>query len=917
MHKIAFKISFLFFLLIQIPFQKLPAQIKNQRKLYQIDYSSKNDSLLNEIFISGFQKFENNRWGDAKKIADNAIEVFKKRKNYRLVAQWYDRLGFLYQKHDVYTLALDVFYRGLKYTKNLPVEKAKLYNDIARVYLALNFDLYHAEKYLLTSLKEQEKIKDVKIKKSLNSYTYNQLGVVYERRGKFDVALKHYKIALRIRTEEKDTVGLVNSYYTLAYYFSVVNNQDSALYYYDKGLAIVKNPDYKISYLLNKANILAQKDNFDQALKNIDEAMSIAQEKSKTKITEVLKVKSEVFDYAMKTEEAAQIAEQALAEAENYNQPYLKLQIYSLLISYNKKLGDYKKVSNYQSKYLNYYRNKEKEKSKIIKDYILEKEDSIIRQLEKDRKILQQSNRYMYFLIVGLLFLVALSAFLAIYYFKHKQELNKTSLEIKTQAVIARILRNITGKERSIEEFLQDALVIILDIPWLRFETKGAIFLTTNEGNLKMVAHKNLGAPLLKMCAIVKPGECLCGKTLKHKKTFYKAHIDDAHDFHPDGMKPHGHYNVPLMFQDKVLGVLTLYLKNGHKQKDYEIKFLETIAASIASVINRKSIQDKLKQQAIEQEKLNQKLFAQKLELEQRNIEIQQYSKQQDALNQKFFAQTLELDQRNIEIQQYSKKLEEQKKAIELAHKDLTDSITYAQTIQEALLPKPEQLDNLFNDYFVIYLPKQVVSGDFYYAQKVGDKLAFTVADCTGHGVPGGFITMLGITFISELIHNKELNSSAQILEILRTNIKGIFAEFGTKNTNGFDIAFCVIDTKTNILSYAGAYNSLYIIRNGELLEFKATKNPIGWHPKEMPFKEEKVQLQNNDKIYLFSDGYYDQIGENKKKFLRKRFKMLLTEVHDLPMKEQKRILKGIFDKWKGKEDQTDDVTIFGINWKI
>jgi len=431
-----------------------------------------------------------------------------------------------------------------------------------------------------------------------------------------------------------------------------------------------------------------------------------------------------------------------------------------------------------------------------------------------------------------------------------------------------------------------------------------------------MVAHKNLGQALLEKCAIVKSGECLCGKVLKNKKSLHCDHIGKEHDFRTEGMKEHGHYNIPFLFHNKVLGVLTLYLKHGHKKQEYEVKFLETIAATISSVINRKSIQEKLKIQAIEQEKLNQQLFAQKLELEQRNQEIQQYSKQQDALNQKFFAQTLELDQRNIEIEQYSKKLEEQKKRVEAAHKDVTDSITYAQTIQEALLPKPEQLSQLFDEYFVIYLPKQVVSGDFYYAQKVREKLIFTVADCTGHGVPGGFITMLGITFISELIHHKEIKNSAQILEILRTNIKGIFAEFGSKNANGFDISLCVVDTNTNKLSFAGAYNSLYIIRNGKLLEYKGTKNPIGWHPKEMPFENYEVQLQNDDKIYLFTDGYYDQIGENKKKFLRKRFKMLLIEIADLPMKEQKRLLKGIFDKWKGNEYQTDDVTVMGINWK-
>ncbi|MCF6239798.1 MAG: SpoIIE family protein phosphatase [Bacteroidales bacterium] len=894
------------------------AQINNQKPIVAIVINeNETDSTANEKFKELFNKYTNNAWGTAIPVANQAIDVLKKRKNNKFVTYWHRQLGFLYLKHDIYTLALDVYYSGLKYTQNLPVEKAYLYNDIARIYLSMNIDLYHAERYLLSSLKIQEQIKNQNTKKKLQAYTNNQLGIIYERKTKYKKARAYYKKALDMRLQIKDTAGLANSYYTIGYFYNSTGNKDSALFFYNKGLEIAKSADMKISYLLKRALIYALKNKFDLALADIDNAMALANTQLNKDLSRILKTKSEIYDYQENTLKAIELAEQALAEADKYNQSSIKLKLYPLIISYYKKQKNYRKVSDYQAAYFNFYRLKYKEREKIIQKYILKKEDKTISLLEADRKKLQKTNRMMYLLIAALLILLFASIILTIYYFKNKQKLNENSLKVKTQAIIAQILGNITGKERNIEEFLQNALKIILEIPWLRFETKGAIFLTNEEGNLRMVAHENLGASLLKMCAIVKPGECLCGKVLKYKKTLHCDHVGDQHDFRPEGMTPHGHYNIPFLFHNKVLGVLTLYLKEGHKKEEYEVKFLETVAASISSVINRKSIQEKLRLQAIEQEKLNQKLFAQKLELEQRNIEIKQYAKQQDALNQKFFAQTLELDQRNIEIKQYSKKLEEQKKQIEEAHRDVTDSITYAQTIQEALLPKKEQLDALFQEYFIFFQPKQVVSGDFYSAQKVGDKLVFTVADCTGHGVPGGFITMLGITFISELIHHREVKNSAEILEILRTNIKGIFAEFGTKNTNGFDISFCVVDTKTNVLSFAGAYNSLYILRNGELIEYKGTKNPIGWHPKETTFTESKVQLQNNDIIYLFTDGYYDQIGENKKKFLRKRFKMLLTEIHDLPMKEQKRILKGIFDKWKGKEPQTDDVTVMGIKWKM
>ena len=216
-----------------------------------------------------------------------------------------------------------------------------------------------------------------------------------------------------------------------------------------------------------------------------------------------------------------------------------------------------------------------------------------------------------------------------------------------------------------------------------------------------------------------------------------------------------------------------------------------------------------------------------------------------------------------------------------------------------------------------MFKPKQVVSGDFYFAAEIGNHSVFSVADATGHGVPGGFLTMLGITYIHDILNRKEVNTPADVLELLRKKIKGIFEDFGTKNSNGFDIAFCSINKKTNILTYSGAFNSLYIVRDGKLKEYRAVSNPIGWYPKEVAFKNIEIQLQNNDLIYLFSDGYSDQFGLKQRKFLKKRFKMLLLEIKDMSMEEQKNTLEGIFQKWKESEDQTDDVTVMGVRWGV
>jgi len=216
-------------------------------------------------------------------------------------------------------------------------------------------------------------------------------------------------------------------------------------------------------------------------------------------------------------------------------------------------------------------------------------------------------------------------------------------------------------------------------------------------------------------------------------------------------------------------------------------------------------------------------------------------------------------------------------------------------------------------------LPKENVSGDFYYVSNTKDnKLLFAAADCTGHGVPGGFMTMLSITFLNGIIRRDREIKPSNILEQLRGRIKGIFSQYGTKNQNGLDIAFCSIDIKTNILQYAGAYNPLWIIRNNELLEYRATRNPIGFYPKEQLFENHEIQLQNNDLIYVFSDGYQDQPrGEDNRKFTKKRLKDLLLEIHNLALFEQKIILTKRLHDWANGKKQIDDITIMAIKWII
>jgi len=262
----------------------------------------------------------------------------------------------------------------------------------------------------------------------------------------------------------------------------------------------------------------------------------------------------------------------------------------------------------------------------------------------------------------------------------------------------------------------------------------------------------------------------------------------------------------------------------------------------------------------------------------------------------------------------HDREIRESKDKIEKAHKHITDNINYARGIQQALLPSSDMINSYFKDYFVFFKSKEQVSGDFYYFNQIGKEIIFTAADCTGHGVSGGFLTMLGITHLNEIVSKNEIDRPEEILNSLREKIKNTYKLFGTETQDGLDIALCTLNTETNILRYSGAYNPLWIIRNNELVEYKATRNPIGFYINEVNFKGYEIQLQKNDMIYVFSDGFVDQFGGGiDKKYTVKRFKKFLLSINHLSIKNQKSIMSNEFNDWKGDEEQTDDVLVMGI----
>lgn len=289
------------------------------------------------------------------------------------------------------------------------------------------------------------------------------------------------------------------------------------------------------------------------------------------------------------------------------------------------------------------------------------------------------------------------------------------------------------------------------------------------------------------------------------------------------------------------------------------------------------------------------------LSLRSKNVQlISELRETNENLEQKVIERTAELEQKN---------------------KNITDSIHYASRIQRALLTSEDYISKHLKEYFILYKPKDIVSGDFYWAlsplQSVGKETFYiSCCDCTGHGVPGAFMSVLNISFLNEAVIEKEIREPHDILNHVRKSvIKALNPGEKAETLDGMDAVFCSLDLKNKFLRASCANNPVWLIRSKQLIELNADKMPVGVHSGEQKsFTLHSTQLEQGDTIYLFTDGYADQFGgEKKKKFMTGKFKELLLSLHGTPMNEQKQILEKTFNDWKGNLEQIDDVLVIGI----
>jgi len=326
----------------------------------------------------------------------------------------------------------------------------------------------------------------------------------------------------------------------------------------------------------------------------------------------------------------------------------------------------------------------------------------------------------------------------------------------------------------------------------------------------------------------------------------------------------------------------------------------------------------------------------------------------------------------NVLLERKNATITRQKKEIEEKNKDITDSIRYAENIQKAILPPVEDIKKAFSDSFVLFKPKDIVSGDFYFYSLVRQTIILAACDCTGHGVPGAFMSMIGSQLLNEIVNDKSVDDAAEVVNQLRDGIIHAFGEAGAtgEQKDGMDMALCAFrydkDNGVVNVQYAGAYNPLYIVRSTnksplkggspdlsgqggvdtsgtkspdteyqpagdsslrsavlhstqndkfELIQIPADKQPVGFHyGEQMPFTNHNIPLRKGDTIYLFSDGYQDQFGGPRgKKFMSKRFRQLLLDIQEMSMEKQKEQLNKTIEEWKGNGEQVDDILVIGV----
>ncbi|MBT4264331.1 MAG: bacteriohemerythrin [Deltaproteobacteria bacterium] len=538
-----------------------------------------------------------------------------------------------------------------------------------------------------------------------------------------------------------------------------------------------------------------------------------------------------------------------------------------------------------------------------------------------------------------------------------------------------RRLLSIPIQQLTLEDALNQALKCILDISFVAIQTRGVIFLMKEDGSgLNMIAQSGLHPEQLTICKFVPNGTCMCGRVAVSGKSQFASHVGEQHDIRYKGMKDHGHYCIPIRSEEKTLGAIALSVPAGHPDNKDELEMLQTIGNTLGLIVERKKAQLELLKlftavqhsSAIivvtdadgiieyinekftditgysEQEALSRKTNI----LRSEETKIDQYQDLWSTLNagndwngtflnrkkdgthfwQKSSISPIKNSKGQItnfvsvgeDITEQKIVLEERDNAMHL----IGDSIQYASRIQRSILPMKEVFNKAVSDYFVLWEPRDVVGGDIYWHRAWGSGSLIILGDCTGHGVPGAFMTLISNGALDEAYLETPPGDPATLLQRMHQLIQqslGQGKDQNGKSDDGIELGACFLKGNGRTLVFAGARFDLFILQNGEVEIIKGTKAGLGYRetPYDVQFTNHEVELSPDQTFYMTSDGLIDQVGGEKRRgFGKRRFTSLISSLADVPLSEQGPLVLQALVEYQGDENRRDDVSVIGFNPK-
>ncbi len=815
------------------------------------------------IFYSGRANYEK-----AEEYYHKSLTIKREIGDMKGISSCYNNFGNIYYEKSKYNTAIDYHLKSLEICKELndTMGMAASYNNLGNVYYQMG-DNKKTIRYYLKTLRIYEESDN----EEGMAVSYNNLGTIYYQLGDYEKTIGYFLKSLKINEKLGKKRSVANSYNNIGSVYFVRGNFNEAIRYYQKSLEIRKELD-------DKSGISASYNNLASAYRR----------QGNNKIALEYYFKSLKINEELGHKAAISRNYNNIGIVHQYEKNYDKaIEFYKKALEVNEELGNKRGVATSLKNIGTIYR---------IKELFNEALHYYQRSLEMAQEAGDKKMKATVFHGIGVLYTqygrkvhlddnIILSGEYydeAIKYFRKSLNIYK---EIGTKDPLAQTKSNIAllhtyiadsaiGPEREANllkaiEQGNKAYNIALEI--------GSLYIQNEVAGHLMQANKKIGRYIeaLKYADIyISTSDSLFNeektKALTEMQTRYEAEKKQQE----------------IEKQQLIIEKKEADNKRQRTQRNFFIAGSTLMALLVLIVFI-----------GYQQKKRINKLITEKnVLLKQANEEI---SEQKDEI----------MTQHDMVISQ--------KHHIEQQKQQITDSINYAKLLQTAVFPSSEHIKSALGEHFILFKPKEIVSGDFYWLTQVNKLVVFAVADCTGHGVPGAFMSMLGLSFLKEIVGKKEITRPDEILNNLREYIIEALQQkgrYGDQN-EGMDMSLCVLDKTNNQLFFAGAKNPLLVVTNSNKLKIIAPdKQPIAIHKKMKPFTNRQIQLEKGYVIYLATDGYQDQFGgQQHNRFQSKNFRNLLVKIADKPMEEQKDILNNTFEEWKGENEQLDDVTVLGI----